>query len=224
MTENDRQIETAKTEAETGASATSKPRGGRRLSANMTVAVICIAAVGGMIGASYASVPLYRLFCQVTGYGGTTRTAVNSEGIQVIDREVTVRFDANVSPALNLKFTPVQRSVKLKLGEVKQISYTAENTTDKTIYGTATFNVTPQQVGAYFNKLECFCFTETVVKPGEKLDMPVVFFVDPELVDAEETRDIHTVTLSYTFFPAPEEDRPVETTRTTVVKDGPVGG
>ncbi|MCB1512822.1 MAG: cytochrome c oxidase assembly protein [Hyphomicrobiaceae bacterium] len=211
-------------DGKTTESRTTARRGGFRLSANLTVAIICLSAVGGMVGASYASVPLYRLFCQVTGYGGTTRTAVNSEGIKVIDRDITVRFDANVSPSLNLKFEPVQRSVTIKLGEVKKIAYTAENTTDKTIYGTATFNVTPQQVGAYFNKLECFCFTETVVKPGEKLDMPVVFFVDPELVDGEETRNVHTVTLSYTFYPTPEGGKPVETTRSNVVKDGSTGG
>lgn len=204
--------------------AAKKARGGFRLSANLTVAVICVSAVAGMIGASYASVPLYRLFCQVTGYGGTTRTAVNSEGIKVIDRDITVRFDANVTPGINLKFEPEQRSVTMKLGEVRKILYYAENTTDHVIKGTATFNVTPQQVGAYFNKLECFCFTETVVQPGERLDMPVIFFVDPELVDAEETRNVHTVTLSYTFFPAPEEDKPVETTRSAVVSDSSAGG
>jgi len=220
MSESDSQIEKAATGNRSGAAS----RGGFRLSANLGVAVICIGAVAGMIGASYASVPLYRLFCQVTGYGGTTRTAVNSEGIKVIDRDIAVRFDANVSPGINLSFGPEQRSVTMKLGEVRTILYYAENTTDHVIKGTATFNVTPQQVGAYFNKLECFCFTETVVQPGEKLEMPVVFFVDPELVDAEETRNINTVTLSYTFFPAPDEDKPVETTRSAVMGGSSAGG
>jgi cytochrome c oxidase assembly protein subunit 11 len=210
-------------EKTTGSKAGAK-RGGFRLSANQTVGVICISAVAGMIGASYASVPLYRIFCQVTGYGGTTREAVSSEGIPVLDRDITIRFDANVTPGINLQFGPVQRSVTIKLGEVKKILYYAENTTDETIRGTATFNVTPQQVGAYFNKLECFCFTETVVEPGQKLEMPVVFFVDPELVDAQETRDIRTVTLSYTFFPASEKDTPVKTTRSTDARRAPADG
>lgn len=196
---------------------TAKRRGG-----NLWIVVLCLAAVGGMLGASYASVPLYRIFCQVTGYGGTTRAAINSEGIRIIDRDVTVRFDANVSPALGWTFKPAQRSVTIKLGEVKEIHYFAENDTDHVLRGTAVFNVTPQQAGAYFNKLECFCFTETVVKPGERLEMPVVFFVDPEMVDYEETRDLKTITLSYTFYPSADDGSPIETSR-TAVDDGSNG-
>lgn len=184
-----------------------------RRGANVMIVAVCMAAVFGMLGASYAAVPLYRIFCQVTGYGGTTRSAVNSESIKIIDRDIAVRFDSNVSPALDWKFYPAQRSVSLKLGEVRTIHYYAENHTDRVLRGTAVFNVTPQQAGAFFNKLECFCFTETEIKPGEKLEMPVVFFVDPELVDYEETRDIRTITLSYTFFPSDKDGGPIETSR-----------
>lgn len=179
---------------------------GRR---NGSVVLLCLFLVAGMGGLSYASVPLYRLFCQVTGYGGTTRQAVNAEGIEILDRQVTVRFDANTAPGLGWVFKPVQRAVTVKLGEITKISYSVENNTDKVLYGNATFNVTPQSVGSYFNKIECFCFTETVVQPGETLDMPVVFYVDPEMDSGVETGSIHTVTLSYTFFPADDDREPL---------------
>ncbi len=170
--------------------------------ANARIVAMCLGLVAGMGGLAYASVPLYQLFCKVTGYGGTTRQAVNADGVAIVDRDIVVRFDANTAPSLHWKFAPMQRDVTLKLGESRQISYVVENNTDKTLYGTATFNVTPQQMGAYFNKLECFCFTKTEVKPGERLEMPVVFFIDPEMLNAVETKDVATVTLSYTFFPS----------------------
>ena len=153
--------------------------------------------------------PLYNLFCRVTGYAGTTQVAVNSEGIRIIDREVKVRFDANIEKGFGWEFAPVQRDVALKLGETREIAYRARNLTDKPLTGTATFNVTPQSAGAYFNKIECFCFTETTLQPGEELIMPVVFFVDPDMADTEETRDIHTITLSYTFFERETEEKPL---------------
>ena len=186
-----------------------------RPSANLTVALACAAGAAGMVAAAYASVPLYELFCKVTGYGGTTRVAESVEGIAVVDREITVRFDTNVAPGLPWKFYPAERQVTLKLGEVGRIAYYAENNSDAPLAGMATYNVTPQQFGAYFNKLECFCFTQTEVGPGERLEMPVVFFVDPQMLDAVETRDIRTVTLSYTFFPSQGEpplaaDRPAD--------------
>ncbi len=139
-----------------------------------------------MGGLTAASVPLYRLFCQATGYDGTTQRA-ESGPVKVIDRLVTVRFDANVAPGLNWQFHPMQRDVTLKLGEVTTIRYFARNLSQRTITGNATFNVTPESTGSYFNKLECFCFTETTLAPGEGLEMPVVFFVDPEMADSEET-------------------------------------
>ena len=177
--------------------------------ANRRVAVACVSAVAVMVGMAYAAVPLYNLFCRVTGYAGTTQVAVNSEGIRIIDREVKVRFDANIEKGFGWEFAPVQRDVALKLGETREIAYRARNLTDKPLTGTATFNVTPQSAGAYFNKIECFCFTETTVQPGEELIMPVVFFVDPDMADTEETRDIHTITLSYTFFERETEEKPL---------------
>ena len=177
--------------------------------ANRRVAVACVSAVAVMVGMAYAAVPLYNLFCRVTGYAGTTQVAVNSEGIRIIDREVKVRFDANIEKGFGWEFAPVQRDVALKLGETREIAYRARNLTDKPLTGTATFNVTPQSAGAYFNKIECFCFTETTLQPGEELIMPVVFFVDPDMADTEETRDIHTITLSYTFFERETEEKPL---------------
>ena len=172
--------------------------------ANGRVAVLCVAFVATMIGVSFAAVPLYQLFCQVTGYGGTTQR-VEQFSDTVLDRTITVRFDANTSSGLGWEFKPVQRSVELRIGETAQIAYEAVNIVDRPTMGQATFNVTPQAAGAYFNKIQCFCFTETELEPGESMEMPVVFFVDPRIVDAPETKNINTITLSYTFFPLDEE-------------------
>ena len=177
--------------------------------ANRRVAIACLSGAALMVGMAYAAVPLYDLFCRVTGYAGTTQVAVNSEGIRIIDKDVTVRFDANIERGFGWEFAPVQRDVTLKLGETREIAYRAKNLSDKPLTGTATFNVTPQSAGAYFNKIECFCFTETTLQPGEELIMPVVFFVDPDMADTEETRDIHTITLSYTFFERETEEKPL---------------
>lgn len=190
-----------------------KPQGnkapGRRSMADLRVAAMCLAFVGGMLGLAYASVPLYRIFCQVTGYGGTTQARENSEGIAIVDRDITVRFDTNVTPGLDWKFYPEQRSMTLKLGEVGQANFVVENHSDKAITGTATFNVTPQSAGSYFNKIACFCFTDTVVQPGGKLEMPVIYFVDPDMLNAVETKDIKTITLSYTFFQTDKPEKPL---------------
>ncbi len=183
-----------------------KVQGG--LKQHYKVLTLCIAMVGGMGGLAYASVPLYKLFCQVTGYGGTTQRADGANG-EVSAREVTIRFDANIQRGLDWKFEPAQRSVKVRLGETVKVAYFAENLGNTTRTGTATFNVTPAQAGPYFNKIECFCFTDTVVKPGEKLEMPVVFFVDPQMVETEEGRDVNTITLSYTFFATEKQVAPV---------------
>lgn len=189
---------------------------------NRRVVFLCLFLVAGMGGMAYAAVPLYQLFCQVTGYGGTTQRTANSEGIPILDREITVRFDANTAPELGWNFYPAQRSVTMKLGEVKTINYFIDNDTSVELNGMATFNVTPQSAGYLFNKMECFCFTETKVPAGEKLEMPVVFFVDPELVDEEETKDIQTITLSYTFYPSKKEELPVASSNTEA-KDGTGG-
>ncbi len=167
--------------------------------ANKRVVVACSAFVASMIGVSYAAVPLYQLFCQVTGYGGTTQR-VEQMSDTVLDRTIKVRFDANVAGGLPWDFKPVQREVELRIGETVQVSYTAMNTSDVATTGQATFNVTPMAAGAYFNKIQCFCFTESELKPGETIDMPVVFFVDPAIVDDLDAKDISTITLSYTFF------------------------
>ncbi len=171
---------------------------------NMRIVVACSAFVVSMVGVSYAAVPLYQLFCQVTGYGGTTQR-VEQMSDTILDRKIRVHFDSNVAAGLPWDFKPVQREVELRIGETIQISYTAENTSDQTTYGQATFNVTPMSAGAYFNKIQCFCFTENELKPSEKMDMPVVFFVDPAIVDDLDAKDINTITLSYTFFPHASE-------------------
>ena len=177
--------------------------------ANLRVVSICLGLVVGMAGLAYAAVPLYQIFCQVTGYGGTTQRSELLADVKVLDRSVTVRFDANTSRDLNWEFAPVERQVSVKLGEQKQIAFVARNLSDKPVTGTATFNVTPQHVGAYFNKIECFCFTETTLQPGEKIDMLVIFFIDPDLDEEEAMRNLETITLSYTFFPDDSEETPL---------------
>jgi cytochrome c oxidase assembly protein subunit 11 len=153
-----------------------------------------------MIGLAYAAVPLYRIFCQVTGYGGTTQAADAGSDV-VLDRMVTIRFDANTTRGMAWHFQAQQRQMTLKIGETGLAFYTASNPTTRAITGTATFNVTPPQAGAYFNKIECFCFTEQTLKPGESVSMPVVFFVDPKVRKDEATKTIDEITLSYTFYP-----------------------
>jgi cytochrome c oxidase assembly protein subunit 11 len=179
----------------------------RKERSNRLVAGVCVAFFVGMIGMAYAAVPLYAMFCQITGYGGTTQR-VEQYSDRVLDRKITVRFDANTSSGLPWNFQPVQRDMTMKIGETAQAHYTATNIFSVPTNGRATFNVTPEMAGAYFNKVECFCFTDTTLKPGETLDMPVVFFVDPAIVDVPELKDITTITLSYTFFPI-EKDEPV---------------
>ena len=173
-------------------------------SANMRIVIACSAFVVSMVGVSFAAVPLYQLFCQVTGYGGTTQR-VEQMSDTVLDRKIKVRFDANVAGGLPWNFKPNEREVELNIGETIQIGYTAENTSNESTFGQATFNVTPMSAGAYFNKVQCFCFTETELKPGEKLDMPVVFFIDPAIIDDLDAKDVTTITLSYTFFPHASE-------------------
>lgn len=168
--------------------------------ANRVVAGVCIAFFAGMIGASYAAVPLYALMCRVTGYGGTTQR-VTQYSDRVLDQKVAIRFDSNVVGGLPWEFKPDQREISIKIGETTKVGFTVTNLFDTPTAGKATFNVTPELAGAYFNKVECFCFTETKLKPGEKLDMPVVFYVDPDIVNVPELKNIQTITLSYTFFP-----------------------
>jgi cytochrome c oxidase assembly protein subunit 11 len=173
---------------------------------NRVVAAACLAFFAGMVGMAYAAVPLYAMFCKVTGYGGTTQR-VEQYSDRILDRTITVRFDANVS-SVPWDFRPAARDVTMKIGETTQVHYTAKNLSTRPTSGRATFNVTPEMAGAYFNKVECFCFTDTTLKPGETLDMPVVFYVDPDIADVPELKDLKTITLSYTFFPI-EGEKPV---------------
>nr|WP_319390271.1 cytochrome c oxidase assembly protein [uncultured Cohaesibacter sp.] len=172
--------------------------------ANLRLAYGLLGFVGVMVGMAYAAVPLYSLFCQVTGYGGTTRAATAAPAAP-IDRKMTVRFDANVSGGLSWTFRPETKPVTLKVGETGEAFYKVVNLGQHASAGTATFNVTPQAAGAYFNKLECFCFTEQTVKAGETSHMPVIFFIDPDIDKDPDLRFIDTITLSYTFFPLEKE-------------------
>lgn len=164
------------------------------------VALLLSALVVGMVGMAYAAVPLYDLFCRVTGYGGTTNTA-DFAPVSVIDRTMTIRFDSNINRGLAWEFKPVELSQEIKVGESGLAFYQARNLTDETLVGTATYNVTPQSAGYYFNKIDCFCFTEQVLHPGETVDMPVTYFVDPEIEDDKNLDHVTTITLSYTFYP-----------------------
>ena len=167
---------------------------------NKFTAFAAASVVAGMVGMSYAAVPLYELFCQVTGFGGTPQRA-DSAPQQVLDRDVTVRLNADVGSGLAWKFEPLQRDVTLKVGEEALAFYRATNMSDKPVVGMATFNVTPDKVGQYFNKIACFCFTEQRLEPGQSIDMPVSFFVDPRIAQDRNLDDVSDITLSYTFFP-----------------------
>ncbi|MCE7030485.1 cytochrome c oxidase assembly protein [Jiella avicenniae] len=170
---------------------------GRR---GVVIAIACAAFAAGMVGAAFASVPLYQLFCQVTGYGGTTQRA-EAAPTTVSDKQVTVRFDGNVAEGLPWTFRPNQREVRIHLGEKTQVSYHVENKSDHAITGQALFNVTPDAAGLYFNKIACFCFSSQTLQPGETAEMPIVFYVDPDMANSEELKSLLAITLSYTFFP-----------------------
>lgn len=170
-------------------------------------ALILAGVVAGMVGLSFASVPLYDLFCRVTGYGGTPRTGPVAEMPEVSDHAIAVRFDANTNSALPWDFRPVQREVRVNAGEEHLIHYEVINVSDEAVVGTATYNVTPFMAAPYFNKIQCFCFVEQRLEPGESMSMPVVFFVDPEIANDRDARDVTQITLSYTFHPAQAERR-----------------
>ena len=163
------------------------------------MALSLVGLVAAMVGLSFAAVPLYRLFCQATGYGGTPQRA-DKGADQVLDRTITVRFDGNVDPALPWRFAPEQRTMEVKIGETALAFFKATNRTEAPVTGTAIFNVTPEQAGLYFTKIECFCFTEQTLAAGASAEMPVTFFVDPKIVDDADTKNIDEITLSYTFY------------------------
>lgn len=162
-------------------------------------ALVASVVVLGMTGMAFAAVPLYDAFCKITGYGGTTQEAQAAPD-QILERRIEVRFDANTSPDLPVEFTPKQTSERLRIGETGLAFYRVRNLSNEPLVARATYNVTPHVAGPYFAKLECFCFTDRVIAPGAETDLPVVFFVDPEIVSDPDTRDINTLTLSYTFF------------------------
>jgi cytochrome c oxidase assembly protein subunit 11 len=166
---------------------------------NARTALMGVGVIAGMVGLTAASVPLYDWFCRVTGFGGTTQV---SEGapVEVVDRAITVRFNADVDPALGWRFEPVERTVEVKIGENRLAFYEATNTSDRPLVGTATFNVTPFDAGPYFSKIHCFCFNEQPLMPGESAEMPVSFYVDPAILEDPDTANLRTITLSYTFF------------------------
>lgn len=186
---------------------------------NAKIALPLVAIVLGMTGLAFASVPLYRVFCQVTGFGGTTQVAEEGAG-QVLERKMTIRFNADVDPDLPWGFVPEQKAVEVKVGEQGLAFYRAVNHADQPIAGTAVYNVTPNKAGLYFSKIHCFCFDEQRLDAGEAVDMPVTFFVDPAIADDPNLDDVKTITLSYTFFRA---RTPAAPARTAAANDRPSG-
>jgi cytochrome c oxidase assembly protein subunit 11 len=180
----------------------------RNRTRDLVIAASCGAFVGVMVAASYAAVPLYDWFCRTTGFGGRTQVSDAAPG-QVLGRVLTVRFDGNVMPGLPWKFEPEQTQIKVRIGEVVTALYKVTNTAARETYGQAGYNVTPPTSGIYFQKINCFCFTEQSMKPGETREMAVVFYVDPKLAQDAEHDGLNTITLSYTFYPLREPARPV---------------
>jgi cytochrome c oxidase assembly protein subunit 11 len=183
----------------------------RGRSRDLKVALACVATVVAMVGLSFASVPLYDLFCRVTGYGGTPRLEAGAsvEGVEVLDRTIAVRFDANTMPGLPWQFRADQRSVRVRLGELTTITYYAKNVSDQATTGIARFNVAPDATGPYFSKIACFCEQEQRLEAGEEVEMGVTFYVDPAILDDADTASAKAITLSYSFFPAARPAEPV---------------
>ena len=164
------------------------------------IAAWCFVLVAAMVGASYAAVPLYRMFCEATGYDGTPRRAEKAPD-QVLDKTVTIRFDGNVSPDLPWRFEPVRITMTVRLGENLMAYYRATNTSDRAIKATAAYNIAPEIAASYFNKIDCFYFTEQVLEPGQTAELPLNFFIDPAIVKDRDARGVTQVTVSYTFYP-----------------------
>lgn len=172
---------------------------------NGKVALICAAAFFGMVGAAYAAVPLYKLFCQVTGFDGTVRKA-EAKPTRILDRKVTIRFDANIRE-LPWRFQTMQASQDIRIGDTGLAFFKVTNPTDKPQTGRALYNVVPESAGPYFQKLECFCFSSQTIQPHQTVEFPVVYFVDPQFADDPETKGKTEITLSYTFFPAVDDGK-----------------
>lgn len=176
------------------------------MSGKTKTVVVAIAALAVMVGLVVASVPLYTLFCKATGIGGTPRVATSAPAGEVQAKTIEIRFDTNLAKGMPWKFEPNQRSMVIHLGEPNVATFTAENPANETIVGTAAFNVTPAKAGRYVNKIQCFCFSEQTLKPGQKVEMPVQFFIDPAIATDPDTSDVTTITLSYTFFRTPQRN------------------
>ena len=168
---------------------------------NRRVAAVAAGVFFGMVGLAYASVPLYKIFCQATGFGGTTQRATKAPD-KATDRMVSVRFDANISSGLNWRFASRQTTMRVKIGEQNMAYFEATNLGASSSTGSAVYNVAPPSAGAYFDKIQCFCFTRQTLKPGEAAEFPVVFFVDPAMLNDKDSAGIEEITLSYTFYPA----------------------
>jgi cytochrome c oxidase assembly protein subunit 11 len=175
---------------------------------DVLVAACCGALVASMVGAAYAAVPFYTWFCKTTGFGGTTQVAERAPD-HVLGRTLTIRFDSNVTPGLPWKFQPEQNEIQVRIGEVATVRYKVVNEAAREVAGQASYNVSPPTVGAYFDKINCFCFTEQRLKAGETREMAVVFYVDPSIVKDRDQDDLSTITLSYTFYRLREPERPV---------------
>jgi cytochrome c oxidase assembly protein subunit 11 len=173
----------------------------RGLTRDAMVAATCGFVVVLMVGASYAAVPFYNWFCRATGFNGTTQVATSAPSAAPLARKIAIRFDSNVAGGLPWKFEPEQTEIEVKIGEVTTVFYTVTNQSARTTTGQAAYNVAPLTVGAYFEKINCFCFTEQTMAPGETREMPVVFYVDPSIVKDSENDGLNTITLSYTFYP-----------------------
>ncbi|PTS90031.1 MULTISPECIES: cytochrome c oxidase assembly protein [unclassified Caulobacter] len=190
---------------------------------NARVALICAAAFFGMVGAAYASVPLYKLFCQMTGFDGTVRKAELAP-TRILDRKVTIRFDSNIRE-LPWSFSTEQTSQQVRIGDTGLAFFKVTNNSDKAMTGRAIYNVVPEQAGPYFQKLECFCFSNQTIAAGQTVEFPVVYFVDPQYADDPETKGKGEITLSYTFFPAVLDDpKQKQTASTTPRIVQPLGG
>ena len=190
----------------------------QRTRRDAAVAFACGVFVAMMVGAAYAAVPLYDWFCRTTGFGGTTQVAETAPGT-ILDRTVTVRFDGNVAGGLPWRFVPEKTSITVRIGEPNTAYYKVTNESARETVGQASYNVTPPTVGAYFSKLNCFCFTEHRMKPGETREMAVVFYVEPALVKDSDQDMLNTITLSYTFFPVRPPAKPLAS---TTVGKGPI--
>lgn len=173
----------------------------RQQRSNARTALIALSVALFMLGLGYASVPLYRIFCQVTGFGGTTRRVDEAQAAMVRDsgRTISIRFDANVERGMPWQFRPLQLTDTVSIGARDMALFWAKNDSEQTVTGTASFNVEPEQAAKYFNKIQCFCFTEQTLKPGEEVRMPVLYYVDPAILDDPDNRDVEQITLSYTF-------------------------